>query len=376
MYIKGTGMTTFNYHERPSHLLAYDAILQALNNSSMKIKEIDAIVISNLDFEFNGERQRHFGSLLSSLLKTNVPIIRVPAACSGGGAAAWTALKLKKKFDNVLAVATDKITSMPSPIVTQDFMTGGERLFEQPEGLNFPSQNALVAQQHMLEYGTTEDDFALISYKNHKNGCLNPKAKFYKKDVSLETIKKSPVVASPLRLFDCSISVDGAAAVVLTNDKTDVKVIGHSLMTDYISPIERESLTEWPAMKLAASEAFSQAGIGPGDIDIAEIHDAFTIVELLSYEDLGFCKKGEGKNMIRDGIVEIDGKLPVNPCGGLKAKGHPISPTGIAQIIEVCEQLRNESGDRQVSSPKYGLAQNIGGAGGTITVHIMKKVGG
>jgi acetyl-CoA C-acetyltransferase len=209
--------------------------------------------------------------------------------------------------------------------------------------------------------------------KNHENAFLNPKAKFYKKKVTLDTIKKSPIVASPLRLFDCSITVDGAASCILSKDKSDVEIIASSLYTDYLSTFERDDMVTWNAIKNAADAAYKQANLKPKDIDLVEIHDAFTIVELVSYEDLGFAEKGHGQELIRDGTVKLDGKLPVNTSGGLKAKGHPISPTGVAQIVELTEQLRGECKDRQVSNAKIGLAQNIGGAGGTVIVNILKK---
>ncbi|MBI2650078.1 thiolase family protein [Candidatus Woesearchaeota archaeon] len=215
----------------------------------------------------------------------------------------------------------------------------------------------------------------MVAYKNHRNAFANPKARFYKKEVTLKQIKNSPVVASPLRLFDCSLSVNGAAAAVITKDKTDIEIAGSSLYVDRLSTFESEDMTSWQAITLASNDAYKQAGISPSDIDIAEIHDAFTPVELISYEDLGFCKKGEGKELIRKGATNIDGELPVNTSGGLKAKGHPISATGISQIYELVKQIRGKAGERQVNNIKYALAQNIGGAGSTVAVHILKRVG-
>jgi acetyl-CoA C-acetyltransferase len=205
---------------------------------------------------------------------------------------------------------------------------------------------------------------------------LNPKAAFYGKKVGLDKIKNSPVVASPLRLFDCSISVNGAAATILTKDKTDIEIAGSGFATDYLMTMERDSLVEFKASKLASEQAYNQAEIGASSVDVLEVHDAFTILELMSYEDLGFCKKGEGSKMIRDGVTKLDGKLPVNTGGGLKARGHPISPTGLAQVYEIVKQLRGECGDRQISKHKYGMTQNIGGVGASISVNIFKNVGG
>ena len=373
-YIKGIGMTKFGASDKQSYMLAYDAIYDALKNADLSPNQLDAVIISNLDFSTNGERQRHFASMFSSLLKLNKPIIRVPSACASSGVALSTAMKMD--FNNILVVGAEKLSTMKTQFVTDEFMMGGEYVWEQPEGMIFPAQSALIAQQHFAKYGSNINDLSLISLKNHANGYKNPKARFYKKQVTMEEIENSPIVTSPLRLMDCSISVDGAAAVVLTKDKTDVGIIGSGMETDALPMFERDDLASWKATKLAAEIAYNQAGIVPSDIDFAEIHDAFTIVELISYEDLGFCEKGKGQELIRNNATALDGKLPVNASGGLKAKGHPISATGVAQIVEITEQLRGEAGDRQITKAKIGLAQNIGGAGGSVAVNILKKVNG
>ncbi len=372
MYIRGVGMTKFGAQTDTSQELVYEATMEALEDADFRLEDIDAIVVSAIDTETNGERQRLFSSVLSSILKKKVPILTSTAVCGGGGVALWTANKLG--YNNTLVVGVERLLSNNSVNTTDEIMMAAERVYEQTEGLNFPAQNALVAQQYMLKYGATTDDLALVAYKNHQNAYLNPKARFYKKKVSLEEIKKSPVVASPLRLFDCSIPANGAAALVLSKDKTDIEIAGSAEETDSLSPFEREDMTSWDASKLAAQEAYKQAGVNPSDINIAEVHDAFTSVEMISYEDLGFCNKGEAKEMIRKGMPNLNGKLPVNTSGGLKAKGHPISATGISQIYELVKQMRNEAGERQVSNVDYALAQNIGGAGSTVTVHILRKV--
>ncbi len=372
MYVKGVGMTKFGIQEDTSQELVYEAAIEALDDADIKLEEVNAIVSSIIGPESNSERQRGFSSVMSSIFKKKIPIITASAVCGGGGAALWTANKLD--YGNVLVVGVERLLSNNSQNTTHEIMMAGERLYEQSEGLIFPAQNALVAQQYMLKYGATMDDFALVSLKNHQNAFYNPKARFYKKEVTLKQIKKSPVVASPLRLFDCSLSVNGAAAAVLTKQETDLKIVGSSLYTDRLSTFESEDMTSWDATKLAANDAYKQSGTSPSDIDIVEIHDAFTPVEMISYEDLGFCKKGEGKNMIRKGVTSYDGELPVNVSGGLKAKGHPISATGIAQIYELVKQMRGQAEGRQINSIEYALAQNIGGAGSTVAVHILKKV--
>jgi len=374
MFIKGVGMTNISIADKSTNNLVEEAVSEALEDADMKLSEINAIVSSCMDMATNGERQKHSASKLCSLFKTKLPSIRIPAGCAGGGQALWSSLKLK--YDNMLVIGVEKLVANTTNMITDEILMGGERIYEQSEGATFPAQNALVAQQYMRKYNATTNDFALVSLKNHENAYLNPKARFYKKKVTLEQINKSPIISSPLRLFDCCPNVNGAAACIVTKDKTDIEIKGSALYSDYLSAIERKDMESWDATKLAAKEAYTQASIEPSDINFAEIHDAFTPIELLSYEDLSFCKKGEGKNLIRDGATKLDGKLPVNPCGGLKAKGHPISATGIAQIYEIVKQMRHEAGDRQLSRTRTALAQNIGGVGSTVTVHIMNKVGG
>ncbi len=376
MFIKGVGMTKFSIEESTSANLVYEAVSESLDDSNLSMNDIDIIVISNNDIMSNGERQRHSASMVSSLFQKKLPIISVPAGCAGGGTALWTALRLQKtsNYKNILVIGFEKMVSNLSKRITDEMLMGAERIYEQTEGMNFPAQNALVAQQYMLSYGATSDDLALVAYKNHQNAYLNPKARFYNKKVSLEDIENSPIVASPLRLFDCSIPANGAASLILSRDKTDIEIVGSAEESDYLAPFERDDLTSWESTIKAAGIAYKEANITPNDIDIAEVHDAFTSVELISYEDLGFCKKGEGKELIRKGYTNLNGKLPVNTSGGLKAKGHPISATGVGQIYELVKQMRSECGERQVSNISYALAQNIGGAGSTVTVHILKKV--
>jgi len=369
-------MTQFGIQQELSSHMIYEATMEALNDANMSMNDVDAIIVSSIEVMSNGERQKHSGSFISSLFQKSLPILSVPAGCAGGGTALWTANKMHmtSNFRNMLVIGFDKIIANTSKKVTDEIAMGGERIYEQSEGLIFPAQNALVAQQYMLRYGATTDDFALVAYKNHQNAYLNPKARFYKKRVTLEEIKNSTVVASPLRVFDCSISCNGAAALILSKDETDIEVAGSAEENDYLSPFERDDMTSFWVTKKAGEIAYKEAGISPNEIDIAEVHDAFTPLELISYEDLGFCVHGEGAKMIRDGVTNLSGKLPVNTSGGLKAKGHPISPTGISQIYEIVKQMRNECGKRQVKKPRYGLALNIGGAGSTATVHILKNL--
>ena len=368
-------MTKFGVDNRGSYERIYECVNEALDFGNISLEGIGAIFVSNGESEKNGERQKHVGPMISSIFQKMLPIITVPAGCGGGGAALWNAAEFQKKngIKNVLVIGFENVVTNISENITDEMFMGGERVYEQSEGVIFPAQNALVAQQYMMKYGATENDLALIALKNHENAFLNPKARFYKKLVTMDMIKKSPVVASPLRLFDCSIPCNGASAVIISSDKSEVELAGSGLSTSNLTSFERENMTSWDSTINAARNAYQQANINAQDMDIAEIHDAFTPVELISYEDLGFAEKGKGNILIRENITKMNGKLPVNTSGGLKAKGHPISATGVSQIYELFLQITKNAENRQVDNIKYGLTHNIGGAGSTTSVHILKK---
>ena len=377
-YIKGVGMTKFDVDQRNSYERVYECVNEAIDMSDTGIEDIDAVFVSNSEAESNGERQKHIGPMISSMLQKRIPIITIPAGCGGGGTALWTAIHYQKnnKENNILVIGFEKLVANLSEKATDEMLMGGERVYEQNEGMIFPAQNALVAQQYMMKYNATSDDLALVALKNHDNAFNNPKARFFGKKVTMDMIKKSPMVASPLRLFDCSISVDGAAAAIISRDKGDIEIIGSSLYADRLPAFESRDMTSWEATKLAAAEAYKQAGITAKDVNFAELHDAFTSVELMAYEDLGFIEKGKGRELIKKGITKINGELPVNASGGLKAKGHPVSATGVSQIYELVNQMRKRAEKRQLNNTKIGLAHNVGGAGSTATVHILKNIGG
>jgi acetyl-CoA C-acetyltransferase len=372
IYIKGVGMTKFDYSQKHWWELAYEAAIESLRDAKMNISDIDAIVFTGMSSASGGEHQTHKVSALSGLFKVNIPIIETPSVCGGGGVAFWTALHLQG-FNNILVLAGERLVDNKSEVVTDEILSAAERVIEQTEGFLFPVQNALVWQMYSQKYGGSLEDLSLIAFKNHQNAALNPHAYFYKRPMDLEKVKNSPEVASPLRLMDCSLSVNGGAAVIISKKETEIEVVGSGFATDYLMVFERDDMTHFNATKKAAKMAYDQAGITPKDINVAEIHDAFTSVELISYEDLGFAEEGKGGELIRSGKINLKGEMPINPSGGLKAKGHPISATGLAQIYEIVKQLRGECGERQVLNPKLGLTHNIGGAGGSVTVHIFKK---
>jgi len=236
-----------------------------------------------------------------------------------------------------------------------------------------------MATAHMHKYGTTEEQMAMVAVKNHRNGALNPKAHM-QKEVTLEKALSSKVVAWPLKLYDCSLITDGASCLILTRPElarkfTDmpVHIVGSGQASDAIGLYEREELTTLKAGKLAGKEAYKMAGVRPQDLDVAEVHDCFTIAEIIAYEDLGFCKPGKGGSLVEEGVTTLEGKIPVNTSGGLKSKGHPVGATGTAQAYEIYLQLTEQAGRRQVSGAEVGLTHNLGGSGATATVHIYRR---
>lgn len=369
-------MTKFDYSQKPWWSFVYEATMEALEDAGgMKISDIGAIVFTGMEScDGFAEHQTHKISFLSDLFKTNIPIIETPSVCAGGGVALWTALHLIKDFKHILVCSGEKLVDNKSEVTAHWILSAAERVIEQTEGMLFPVQNVLIWQQYMRNYGGTMNDLSLIAFKNHQNATLNPRAYYYQRPVSLEDIKNSPIIASPFRLMDCSLSVNGGAAVILSQEKSDIEILGSGFATDYLLTFGRQDFTHFKGTQLSARQAFQEANIKPEDIDVAEIHDAFTSVELISYEDLGFAPVGKGAELIRSGRVNLNGELPINPSGGLKAKGHPISVTGLAQIYEITNQLRGRCGERQVKNAKIGLCHNIGGAGGSVTVHILKKI--
>lgn len=375
-YISGIGRTKFGVLNENLPELAYEAMLKSLEDSNLSINDIEAIYVSNF-CAGPFQNQLHLNSIISSLLpKSSVPIIRIETACAAGGSAVYQAIISLNNFKNIMVLGVEKMTNVDNLSATKNISAAGDRALDQSEGLIFPAEYALIAQQHMIKYNTTLDDLALVSLKNHKNANLNELAHFYHKKVDIEMIKNSPIICSPLRLFDCSPMSDGAAAIILSHNKKadrDVKVIASSLVTDTISLCQRKNLTSFRAAKDAAKDAYKQAKITPKDIDIAEVHDCFTIAELIAIEDIGLCEEGEGKYMIQEGRTTLQGDIPINTDGGLKADGHPIGASGIAEIIEVVKQLREEAGKRQINGVEIGLAHNIGGIGGTAVIHILKK---
>ncbi len=343
-------------------------------------KDIKGLFIGMMSESF--EHQGHSAPMLSDwagLLP--VPAIRTEIACASSAAALRTGIFsiLSGIYDVVLVGGFEKMTKKTTSETTEFLGMAADYPFEQWNGITFPGLFALMATAHMHEYGTTERQMGLIAVKNHHNGSLNPKAHI-QKEVSLETVLASRMIATPLKLYDCSLISDGASCVVLTKPElakrfsdNPVYVTGSGHASDTLGLFQRESFTSVKATRNAAKEAYNMAGIKPADVDIAEVHDCFTIAELIAYEDLGFCKPGEGGKFVEKGVPTLDGDLPVNTSGGLKSKGHPVGATGIAQVYEIFLQLTGQAEKRQVEGCSVGLTQNLGGSGASCLVHVFRR---
>jgi acetyl-CoA C-acetyltransferase len=328
------------------------------------------------------EHQGHTGATTADWAgMLNIPATRTEAACASSGAALRSGIYavLSGLADVVLVGGVEKMTHRSTAEVTEYLAMASDYPFEQWNGVTFPGLYALMARAHMHKYGTTENQLAAVAVKNHHHGTLNPMAHM-QKEISLETVLNSRKVASPLKLFDCSLITDGASCLIITKPElakhfTDkpVHIIGTGQASDTIGLYERKSFTSLLAAKIAAKTAYEMALVKPEKIDVAEVHDCFTIAEIIAYEDLGLCPVGEGGSLIESGETRLGGKMPVNTSGGLKAKGHPVGATGTAQAYEIFLQLTEQADKRQVKNAQVGLTHNVGGSGATAAVHIYRS---
>lgn len=381
--VLGTGLTEFGEVWEKSLLeLAEEAAEEALNDAHLEIKLIEAIFIGNM-LAGPIDSQVHLGTLIGERLGFDGPTMRIEGACASGGMAVREAVLslLSGEYKKVLVIGCEKMTDYQSSQVSQALMSAaGEE--ERLAGLTFPSLFALMAQAYMKKYKASEKDLAKVAVKNHFHASLNPKAQFPFK-ITVKQVLESPQIAEPLKLLDCSPISDGAAAVILTSEVEGspeasegrhlegVYIIASAQSTDTLSLAKRKDLTRFPSVEKAAKKAYQIAGVGPGDIDFAEVHDCFTIAEIMALEALGFYQRGKGWKGAAKKETYLWGKLPVNTSGGLKAFGHPVGATGVKQIVEITQQLRNKAGKRQIKNAKIGLAQNIGGSGGSAVIHIL-----
>lgn len=373
--VLGTGLTKFGeLWDKDLLDLSLEASLEAISDSQLAIRDIDAVFVANMLYgKLTG--QDHLGALVTSNLGIKGASFRVEAACASGGIAIHLAIQslLAGTYKNVLVVGAEKMTDTAAPQISSALMGAGSEA-ERKAGLTFPALYALMAKAHMAKFGTTRKHLASVSVKNHFHASLNEKAQF-PFEVSEEKVLESPVISSPFTLFDASPITDGAAAVVLTSQSTGpgVFITGSAVATDTVDLSSRKFLTEIAATKEASQKALKQSGVEIKDIKVAEVHDCFTIAEILAMEDLGFCEKGVGGRFIQKGYTKLGGKCPVNTSGGLKACGHPVAATGVKQIIEITHQLQGRAGKRQVKGANIGLTQNVGGSGATVVVHVLQN---
>ena len=378
----GVGMNKWGELWKKSHRdLFVEAALMALDDAG--VDKIDSMYVGCMSSGLF-VAQEHLASMLPDYLGMNpVPCTRVESACASGGLAFRQAFieVASGLSDVVLAGGVEKMTDVDGGGATYALATAADQEYEAYNGVTFPGLYALMAMAHMAKYGTTREQLAQVAVKNHANGALNPDAQFPMK-ITVEQVLKSPAVADPLNLLDCSPITDGAAAVILCplnmakklSKRPAVKVAGSGHATDTIALHSRADLCEIASAGAAAEKAYAMAGVGPTDIDFAEVHDCFTIAEIMVTEALGFVEKGQGGAAVAAGETARDGRIPVNTSGGLKSKGHPVGATGAAQIVETVKQLRGEAGERQLTDPKRGLTQNMGGTGGSSVVHILEAI--
>jgi len=379
--ILGVGTTKFGENwDKNLRQLAIEAGTKAIMDAGIRGRDLNAIYVGNMSAgRFVG--QEHVAAMVSGELGLSIPASRIEGACASGGLALRQGLFsiLSGQHDIVLVGGAEKMTDLMTDGVTSSLMGAGDQEWEAYYGVTFPSLYAMIARRHMFEFGTTREQMAKVAVKNHHNGSLNPIAQF-RKEITIKQVLDSPMVADPLTLFDCSPITDGAATLILCKEElakkyTDnpVYIIGSGQASDTLALHDRRSLTTLDATVKASKEAYRQAGITVKDIDLAEVHDCFTIGEIIATEDLGFCKKGEGGKLLDEGATEIGGRIPVNTSGGLKAVGHPVGATGVKQAVEIVLQLRGQADKRQLKDAKIGLTHNVGGSGATAVVHIFSR---
>ncbi|MEK6919710.1 MAG: thiolase domain-containing protein [Thermoproteota archaeon] len=378
--IIGVGHSKFGKRSDASlRELAFEAYNAALQDAEMAPSNIDGSVVCSAT---HYDKQRSPAGVVAEYLGLNPkPTFNVEAACASSAVGLRTAWALISSglHDTVAVIGVQKMTELSSEEIQELMGRAGDVMWESPFGTTMPAYYAMYATAHMSRYGTTEEDMALVTVKNRKYGSKNPNAMF-QKPVTVEEVLKSRLVSSPLKLFDCCANADGAACLIVASSEKAKKlsdrpvwVAGLGLASSPMGLAGRKGpMTSFDVSKNAAKAAYEMARIRPNDVDVAEVHDSFSITEILNYEDLGFAKPGQGPKLLRRHETELGGKIPVNVDGGLLAKGHPVGATGASQLVTLVRQLRGEAGELQVDHAKIGLAQNIGGIGMYASVTLLK----
>ena len=382
--IIGVGQTEFGeLWDRSFRDLGIEAGLKAIQDAKVSSEALDALYIGNMSAGKFID-QEHVSALVADyagLADRHLPTVRV----EGGGACGAVALLQARlaiasgMHDIVMVGGAEKMTDVGETHAAEILAGTADQEWETVFGATFAGLYAMMARRHMHDYGTTREQLASVAVKNHKNGSLNPEAQF-QKEINLETVLQAPIVADPLGVFDCAPLSDGAAALVLCSaDKarkfsdTPILLRGSGQASDFLALHDRRDLTTMDATVVAGKRAFAEARLTPKDMQVAEVHDNFTITEILAIEDLRFIEKGKGGPATAEGLTSLNGKITVNPSGGLKARGQPVGATGVAQAVEIVRQLRGEGGKRQVGNASRGLTHTLGGTGATAVVHLFER---
>jgi acetyl-CoA C-acetyltransferase len=380
--VVGIGETKIGrFPDRSLKSLILEAGSKAIDDAGIGRDAIGAIFMSN----FGGQPfcgQGHLGPLASEVLGLgNIPTIRVEGACASGSLAFRQALSAiaSGMYDVVLVGGVEKMAHLSSEAVTTGLAGASDFDLEEGVGATFPSLFAMIANRYFHEYGNVRDAMAICAVQNHENALRNPDAQMQKR-ITVEQVINGFPIADPLTIYDCSLVSDGSAFVVLAASdvaesfclKRQVEVVGCGQAGDTLSLSARDSMTTFAATVLAAQQAYAMAGVTPSQIDLAEVHDCFTITQIINIEDLGFFAKGKGAHAITEGKTAATGRIPINISGGLKAKGHPVGATGLSQIYEIVTQLRGDAGARQLKKADIGLTHNIGGTAATCVVSIFR----
>lgn len=382
--VAGVGLTDFGKHpERTGRDLFAEAGLAALADSGVENESIEALFYGNFMGEL-AEHQGHQGPMMAEAVGIDAPATRFESACASSGVAVREAVKDVRngEADAVLVGGAERMTNLDTAGATEGLAIAADDLFEVRAGMTFPGAYALMARAYFEQYGGTREDLAAIAVKNHEHALENEHAQ-YQRAISVEDVLDAPTISAPLGLYDSCPITDGASAVVLVSDEfaaehdldAPVAVTGTGQGGDNMALQDREFLARTPAAERAADEAYEDAGIAATDVDVAEVHDCFTIAEVLAIEALGFYAPGEGVGAARRGETTRDGDMPINLSGGLKAKGHPVGATGTSQLVEMTSLLRGDHPNSDaVADATTGVAHNAGGTVGSATVHVLEVV--
>ena len=379
--VLGAGSTRYGKLTESIIEIGLDAAKDAIDSAGIIPKDIQAGYISNV-FGVSDKQVHMAPVIMSNLGIPSVPGLTIESACGSGSVMFREAYAniAAGFYDCILGLGVEKITQTGTTESTTLFSYCSDYFYEGGNGASFPGLFASIARDYMVRYKANEEDLAHVAVKNHENGLLNPKA-HVRKRITVDDVLKSPVVASPLKLYDCCPFSDGASAVILCTEefakksgRPYIEIIGSGRGASPAAVQARENISTIPSTVAASAQAYKMAGITPNDIDFAEVHDCFTIAEIIDVEDLGFFEKGAAAHAIRAGRTRLRGDIPINPSGGLKSKGHPIGATGIGQVVEVFEQFTGKAGKRTVNNAEIALTHNFGATGASAAVHIFKKV--